>query len=160
MNEKDTLLKFQNNLQELSDLTKELDKEGTPLSRIIELYEKGTKLCNECYILFESAKKIVETLQNAQQVDITSETKAFSFEKAYKKIEEISQESTDKLGEAFEKARMVRELKAHCDNLLSAMKVKILEIKSDDGSTTVKKSDLQDKYLQNYSNDTDNEYPL
>ncbi|WPX98099.1 exodeoxyribonuclease VII small subunit [Candidatus Fokinia crypta] len=155
MNEKETLLRFERNLQELSNLTKELNEENTPLSSTIELYEKGMKLCKECYADLECIKKIIEVLQdNHQSISITSDTKALSFEKAYKKIEEISQSSTSRLEEAFEKACIVRELKAHCDNLLSSMKVKILETKSNEESNIVKKSDLQDRYSQSYNSDS------
>jgi exodeoxyribonuclease VII small subunit len=60
--EKSSSLTFENSLEELERVVKELEKGDLPLERSLELFETGTRLSAECKKVLEEAETRVELL--------------------------------------------------------------------------------------------------
>jgi len=54
---------FESSLSELEKLVSSMEEDSLPLEKMIELYERGTKLVAECEDTLQSARKKLETIK-------------------------------------------------------------------------------------------------
>jgi len=66
---KDDDIPFEKALAELEKLVEEMEQDQLPLERLVEHYEKGSRLLGQCEAILESARKRLETISLQNQND-------------------------------------------------------------------------------------------